>query len=67
MDLVFNMMVDGDEYWFKLIMMFDGGEYVGIGKIIKIDELRVFIFLNGVVIRFEEIIVMVGDYYGLLY
>lgn len=48
-------------------MMFDGGEYVGIGKIIKIDELRVFIFLNGVVIRFEEIIVMVGDYYGLLY
>lgn len=60
-------MVDGDEYWFKLIMMFDGGEYVGIGKIIKIDELRIFIFLNGVVIRFEEIIVMVGDYYGLLY
>lgn len=64
-DLAFNTTVDGDEHRPKPTMMFDGGEHAGIGKIIKIDELRVLTLPNGVVIRFEEIIAMAGDYYGL--
>ena len=65
-DLAFNTTVDGNENRPKQIMMpFGGGEHAGIGKFITIDELRVLTLPNGVVIRFEEIIAMAGDYYGL--
>lgn len=49
----------------KIYIYFEGFEYVEIGKI-KIEELKFFMFLNGVEIKFEEIVVLVGDYYGLL-
>jgi len=46
---------------------FDGGEHEEIGKIIRfeMDELRILELPNGVVINFEQIIALAGDYYGL--
>jgi len=45
---------------------FDGFEHQKIGEILKMpDELRVLTLPNGVVIKFEAIIALAGDFYGL--
>lgn len=62
-DLVFNTTFDGD--YQVDFLLFNGGEHARIGEFIKIDELRVLTLSNGVVIRFEEIIALAGDFYGL--
>ena len=73
-DLAFNTTFDGDEQPVPR-RLFNGGEHAlmgfaafehaEIGKFITIDELRVLTLPNGVVIKFEEIIALAGDYYGL--
>ena len=47
--------------------LFEGFEHKKIGKIthLDIDELRVLTLTNGVAIKFEEIIALAGDFYGL--
>ena len=63
-DLAFNTTFDGDDHR-KPRLFFNGGEHARIGELIKIDELRVLTLPNGVVIRFEQIIALAGDYCGL--
>ena len=45
--------------------LFDGGEHAIIGKFTHLDELRLLTLPNGVVIKFEQIIALAGDFYGL--
>ena len=51
----------------KLPKKFSSNEHKHIGKIIhlKLDELRILTLPNGVVIKFEEIIALAGDFYGI--
>ncbi|XP_068698869.1 uncharacterized protein [Montipora foliosa] len=48
----------------EIIEAFGGGEHARIGEFIKIDD-DVLTLPNGVKIRFEEIISLAGDFYGL--
>ena len=52
---------------FKTFEKFAGFEHEKIGKITHLDmhELRVLTLPNGVVIKFEQIIALAGDFYGL--
>ena len=77
-DLAFNTTFDEDEQPVPRLLFnggeharigrsiaFNGGEHAEIGGFITINELRVLTLPNGVVIKFEEIIALAGDYYGL--
>lgn len=48
----------------KIHIYFEGFEHAGTGKI-KIEELKFLTLPNGVEIKFEEIVALAGDYYGL--
>jgi len=52
---------------FDTIGGFKTDEHYKIGELIyfKMDELRVLTLPNGVVIKFEQIVALAGDYYGL--
>ena len=45
--------------------LFVSFEHNYLGEIIELDELRVLMLPNGVEIRFEQIIALAGDFYGL--
>ena len=49
----------------KMDIYFEGFEHAETGKI-AMNELKVLTLPNGVEIKFEEIIALAGDYYGLL-
>ena len=48
----------------KIHPYFEGSEHVETGKI-KIEELKLLTLPNGLEIKFEEIVALAGDYYGL--
>lgn len=48
----------------KIHIYFEGFEHAETGKI-KIEELKFLTLPNGVEIKFEEIVALAGDYYGL--
>jgi len=54
-----------DELDSHIRIFFDGFEHRKIGEILKMEERRVLTLPNGVVIKFEEIIALAGDFYGL--
>ena len=58
-------MTSLDELDSHIRIFFDGFEHRKIGEILKMEELRVLTLPNGVVIKFEEIIALAGDFYGL--